>query len=135
MRGERFAKEGLRSGNAAIRPQHEFYGAPLLVDGSVQVMRLGLDRNIGLVNPPGAANRASKSVPTLVEFRNIPNHPPHDRRVSKDYAAFAHHRNKIPVAQAIRDVPPHAQSNSLGVEVALHIDRITVLTFGHRAAP
>lgn len=30
MRGERLAKERLRSGNAAIRSQHEIYGAPLL---------------------------------------------------------------------------------------------------------
>jgi hypothetical protein len=29
----------------------------------------------------------------------------------------------------------HAQNNDLGVELALHIDRVTILAFGHPASP
>ena len=50
-------------------------------------------------------------------------------------ATFGHHRNEISVAQAIGDVPAHAQNNDLGVELALHLDRGTILAFGHRAPP
>ena len=92
-------------------------------------------RTVSLVNAPGATDRTGKSVPALLEFRNMPDHPSHDRRVRKDHAALGHHRNQISVAQAIGDVPPHAQNNDLGIELAFYIDRITVLAFGHRASP
>jgi hypothetical protein len=45
------------------------------------------------------------------------------------------HRNEISVAQAIGDVPAHAQNNDLGIELAFHIDHVTILAFGHRASP
>src|ERR1700676_3493679 len=101
MRGERLPKERLRGGNAPIRSQHEVYAAPLLVNGSVQIVPLALDRDVGLVNAPGATDRAGKSIPALLKFRNIPNHPSHDRRVRNDHAVLGHHRNEISVAQAI----------------------------------
>src|SRR6202162_5950232 len=101
MRGERLSKERLRSGNAPIRSQHEVYAAPLLVHGSVQIVPFALDRDVRLVNAPGTTNRAGKSIPALLKFRNIPNHPSHDRRVRNDHAALGHHRNEISVAQAI----------------------------------
>src|SRR5256885_15393595 len=110
MRGERPSKERLRSGNAPIRSQHELYAAPLLVHGSVQIMPFALDRDVSLVNAPGTPDRAGKSIPTLLKFRNIANHPSHDRRVRNDHAALGHHRNEISVAQAIGDVPAHAQN-------------------------
>src|SRR5438552_6789026 len=135
MRGERLAKERLRSGNAPIRSQHEVYAAPLLVHGSVQIVPFALDRDVSLINAPGATDRAGKSIPPLLKFRNIPNHPAHDRRVRNVHATLGHHRNEISVAQAISDVPAHAQNNDLGVELALHIDRVTILAFGHRASP
>src|SRR5438876_7225667 len=135
MRGERLAKERLRSGNAPIRSQHEVYAAPLLVHGSVQIVPFALDRNVRLVNAPGTTDLAGKAIPALLKFRNIPNHPSHDRRVRNDHATLRHHCNEISVAQAISDVPAHAQNNDLGVELALHIDRVTILAFGHRASP
>src|ERR1700737_1546138 len=78
MRGKRLAKERLRSGNAPIRSQHEVYAAPLLVHGSVQIVPFALDRDVRLVNTPGATDRAAKSIPALLKFRNISNHPPHN---------------------------------------------------------
>jgi hypothetical protein len=44
MRGKRPPKERLRGGNGPIRAQHEVYAAPLLVNGSVQIVPLALDR-------------------------------------------------------------------------------------------
>ena len=70
MRGKRLAKERLRSGNAPIRSQHEVYAAPLLVHGSVQIVPLALDRDVRLVDAPGATDRAGKSIPALLKFRN-----------------------------------------------------------------
>src|SRR6202158_3102805 len=107
MRGERLAKERLRSGNAPIRSQHEVYAAPLLVHGSVQIVPFALDRDVRLVDAPGTADRAGKSIPAFLKFRNIPNHPSHDRRVRNDHAALGHHRNEISVAQAIGDQRTH----------------------------
>src|ERR1700724_4101002 len=135
MRGERLPKKRLRGGNAPIRSQHEVYAAPLLVHGSVQIMPFALDRDVSLVDTPGATDRAGKAIPALLKFRNIPNHPSHDRRVRNDHAALGHHRTGISVARPIGKVPAHAQNNDLSVELALHIDRVTVLAFGHRASP
>jgi len=45
---------------------------------------------------------------------------------------LGHHRNEISVAQAIG---AHTQNNDLGVELALHINRVPILTFGHRVPP
>src|SRR5438552_1759707 len=98
MRGERPPKERLRSGDASIRSQHEVYAAPLLVHGSVQIMPFALDRDVRLVNAPGTNDRAGKAIPALLKFRNIANHPSHDRRVRNDHAALGHHRNDISVA-------------------------------------
>src|SRR3977135_3069947 len=117
MRGERLAKECLRSGNAPIRSQHEVYAAPLLVHGSVQIVPFALDRDVRLVNAPGTTDRAGKAIPALLKLRNIPNDPSHDRRVRNDDATLGHHRHEISIAQAIGDVPPHAQKNNLGVEL------------------
>src|SRR5260370_22766610 len=91
MRGERLSKERLRRGNSPIRAQHEVYAAPLLVHSSVQIVPFALDRDVRLVNAPGATDRARKSIPAFLKFRNIPNHPSHDRRVSNDHAALGHH--------------------------------------------
>src|ERR1700687_3391263 len=107
MRGERLARERLRRGNAPIRLQHEVYAAPLLVHGSVQIVPLAFDRDVSLVDTPGATDRAGKSVPALLKFRNIPNHPSHDRRVRNNHAALGHHRNEISVAQAIGEQRTH----------------------------
>src|SRR5712692_7553631 len=68
-------------------------------------------RTVRLVDAPGTTDRTGKSIPTLLKFRNIPEHPSHDRRVRNDHAALGHYRNEISVAQAIGDVPAHAQNN------------------------
>src|SRR6202163_139660 len=135
MRGERLPKKRLRGGNAPIRAQHKVYAAPLLVHASVQIVPFALNRDVSLVNTPGTTDRAGKSIPALLKFRNISNHPSHDRRVRNADAALGHHRNEISIAQAIADVPAHAQNNDLSVELALYIDRVTILAFGHRASP
>src|SRR6202023_664257 len=111
MRGQRLPKERLRGGNAPIRSQHEVYAAPLLVHGSVQIVPFALDRDVRLVNTPGATDRAGKAIPALLKFRNISNQPSHDRRVRNADAALGHHRNEISIAQAIADVPGHADNN------------------------
>src|ERR1700694_3817195 len=134
-RGERLPKKRLRSGNAPIRAHHKVYAAPLLVHGSVQIVPFALDRDVRLINTPGATDRAGKSIPALFKFRNISNHPSHDRRVRNADAALGHHRNEISIAQAIADAPAHAQNNDLGVELALYIDRVTILAFGHLVSP
>src|SRR3981081_937976 len=98
MRGERPPKERLRSGDAPIRSQHEVYAAPLLVHGSVQIVPFALDRDVSLVNAPGTTDRAGKSIPALLKFRNISNHQSHGGPVKNGHATFSHHRNQISVA-------------------------------------
>jgi hypothetical protein len=57
------------------------------------------------------------------------------KTLNREIDKLEHHCNEISVAQAIGDVPAHAQNNDLGVELALHLDRVTILAFGHRASP
>src|ERR1700687_261992 len=114
-----------RSMKSMLRPYH----------GSVQIVPFALDRDVRLVNAPGTTDRAGKSIPALLKFRDILNHPSHDHRVRNADATLGRYRNEISIAQAIADVPAHAQNNDLSVELALYIDRVTVLAFGHRASP
>src|SRR5437762_14087930 len=93
MRSERLPKECLGSGDAPIRSQHEVYAAPLLVHGTVQIVPFALDRDVILINAPGTTDLAGKAIPALLKFRNIPNHPSHDRRVRNDHATLRHHSN------------------------------------------
>ena len=135
MCSKRFPKKCLRCFDTAIFPEEKINGPALLVYRAIQVVPLRFDRDVGLINAAGTTDRAGKSIPALLKFRNIPNHPSHDRRVRNDHAALGRHCNEISIAQAIADVPAHAQNNDLSVELALYIDRVTILAFGHRASP
>jgi hypothetical protein len=59
--------------------------------------------------------------------------PPKDRRVGDLHTALGHHLHEVSVRQPIRDVPPYAQLNDLGIEGALAVHRVTGDWLRHQA--
>jgi hypothetical protein len=77
-----------------------------------------LDRDVGLVNAPGAADRTRESIPTLLEFEHITLDPTKDRTRCDTDAALEHHGGEVAVRELAGHVPPHTQDDDLVVEVA-----------------
>ncbi len=124
-RGQRFAEERLRSGNAAIRTEQEVHRLAVLVDSPVEIIPLALNVDIRFVHTPGGIHRPCEAVPSLLEFRHVTDHPPMNRRVRHDDAPLRLHRHQIPVAQPVSDVPAHALFDDLGIEAAAAVNGIS----------
>src|ERR1022692_4145470 len=97
----------------------------MLVDGAIQVMPLGFDRNVSFVDAPRGAHGLGESVPPPLKLRHVARHPSKDRRMGDLDAALGHHLDQIPIRQAIRDVPTYAQLDNVRVEGASAVDWIT----------
>src|ERR1022692_2996763 len=97
----------------------------MLVDGAIQVMPLGFDRNVSFVDAPRGAHGLGESVPPLLKLRHVARHPSKDRRMGDLDAALGHHLDQIPIRQAIRDVPTYAQLDNVRAEGASAVDCIT----------
>jgi hypothetical protein len=71
-RRERFAKERLCGGDATVTAKQEVDRRAVLVDGAVQIMPIGLDRDVRLVHPPQRADHLGETPPvsTGVEDRS-----------------------------------------------------------------
>src|SRR6516165_5423669 len=67
----RIAEKGLGSGHVAISAQEEIDSPAGLIHGPIQVDPTAPNLYMGLVHPPGSANRMSIAVPALLEFRQI----------------------------------------------------------------
>src|SRR5664279_1828165 len=131
IRRQRFAKERLRGIDSTVTAQQRIYRLAVLVDGSVKIVPLGVDRDVRLIDPPRRADESREPVPTLLELRDVPRHPSKYRRVRDLHAALGHHLHEIPIRQPIRDVPAHAQLDDVGVEGPLAVNRVT----GYRLRP
>src|ERR1022692_4893119 len=103
--GKSFAEERLSRCDAAIGAKQKIDCLAVLVDGAVQVMPLALDRDVGLVDSPGGPNR--------------------DCRAGDLDAALGHHLHEVAIGKPIRDVPPYAELDNVGIEGALVVHRVT----------
>lgn len=84
-----FAEERLSRCDAAIGAKQKIDCLAVLVDGAVQVMPLALDRDVGLVDSAGGANRFGETSPPLHELRYVAGYPSKDCRVGDLDAALA----------------------------------------------
>jgi hypothetical protein len=118
------SKECLRSGDPPVASEQEIDGLAILVDSTMEIVPLGLDRDVRLVHPPRRANRLGKTVPPLLKLRHVPGHPAKDRRVGDLDAALRHHLDQVPIRQPIGDIPPHAELNNVRVKGSLAVNRV-----------
>src|ERR1035438_175421 len=133
VRRERVEKGCLCGGNSTVAAEQEIDGLAMLVDRSVKVMPLRLDRDIRLIHPPRSADRFGEPAPALVELRDVPRHPSQDRRVRHLDAALGHHLHQVPVRQSVSDIPAHAKFDDVGVEYAFTVHRVTRDRLRHSA--
>jgi hypothetical protein len=97
----------------ATRTQSEINGPAFPVHGSVKIPPDAADLDIRLVNAPGIAGLAGKTVPAPLEFRRKALHPAHDRGMGQRQATLG----QIPKAQLEAKIPPHAEDDDLAFKV------------------
>jgi hypothetical protein len=78
------------------------------IDGSVQVLALASDPDLGLIHSPARANGALSPSEHGGHHRQDLHRPAMDGRVINDNATFGHHLLNVPQAQRIGRVPAHA---------------------------
>ena len=131
--GKSFAEERLSRCDAAIGAKQKIDCLAVLVDGAVQVMPLALDRDVGLVDSPGGPNRFGEPSPPLLELRYLASYPSKDCRVGDLDVALGHHLHEVAIGKPIRDVPPYAELDNVGIEGALVVHRVTSDRLRHPA--
>src|SRR5580693_6700556 len=112
------SEEHLGRGHVWPGAQQNIDGLSLFVDGTIEIAPATLDFDVGFVDAPGLAHRASKAVPALFEFRRIALDPPHDRRVRQRKPTLGHHLHEITKAEFVPQIPAHAEHDDLPVEMA-----------------
>jgi len=114
-------------GDATVTVEQEVDRLAVLVDGAVQKIPLRLGRGVRLVHRPRGANRLVETPPALLGLRNAAGHPPKRGRMGHLNAALCHHFDQVPVRQPLRDVPPHAQLDAVGVKHSFAADRVRAI--------
>src|SRR5271170_226684 len=112
------SEEHLGRGDVSLGAKQNIDGLSLFVDGTIEIGPATLDFDVGFVDAPGLAHRASKAVPALFEFRRIALDPPHDRRVRQRKPTLGHHLHEITKAEFVPQIPAHAEHDDLPVEMA-----------------
>jgi Domain of unknown function (DUF3387) len=135
IRRQSLAKERLCGGDPTVAAEQEVDGLALLVNRSIEIVPLGFDRNVRLIDPPRRTHASRESAPSLLILRNVPSHPSQNRRMRDFDAALRHNLDEIPIRQPIGDVPTHAQLDDVSVERSLAVDRVSVNRLRHSGAP
>jgi hypothetical protein len=73
--------------------------------------------SIRLVDAPRRAHRPSIATPPLLEFWDIPLHPPHDSGGSQINLPLRHHVLDVAITQLVCDVPPDTESDDLRIKM------------------
>src|SRR3984885_10413230 len=63
------SEEHLGRGDVSLGAKQNIDGLSLFVDSTIEIGPATLDFDVGFVDAPGLAHRASKAVPALFEFR------------------------------------------------------------------
>jgi hypothetical protein len=87
------------------------------VYGSIQVLPVSGDANVGLIHPPGGPGPFQFRPDSTVQFRTIVLHPAPDRGVIDAQTSFHHHLLQVSIAQRKTKVPPNREDNNLVGEV------------------
>ncbi len=108
---ERLAQEAFGGSQIASLAEPEFDRVAIAVDGAVEVHPSAADPDICLVHVPFPADRALASIELLQQQRGVVNRPAMDGGMVHRHASFGHHLFQIAQAQAIGQIPPHAQQD------------------------
>jgi hypothetical protein len=84
---------------------------------SVQVLPLGADLHIRLVEAEGGAAHLQIRTHPLINLRRVTLYPPPHYRVIHRVSAFAHHLLEIAIGETVVAVPTDAQKNDRRLEM------------------
>src|ERR1700740_1804528 len=110
-------KEPLSRSHITPSAQEEVDGAPLFIDGPVEVTPLAAYLDISLVHAPRVTHRPGVRLPTLFKIRHVALHPPQDRRMSQQDAPLGHPLAQVTGTEFESEVPSHTQNDDLLVKV------------------
>jgi hypothetical protein len=108
---ECFAQELLGGSQIASLAEPELDRIPVAVNRAIQIPPLATDPDIGFVDMPPAGDRALALVEALQEQGCVMYSLAMDGRVIDSDAALGHHLFEISQAQAVSEIPPHAQQD------------------------
>src|SRR5450755_3309348 len=97
IRHQRLSKERLRRRYAAITAKQKINGLALLIHGTIELVPLASNGDVGLLHPPGRSNAARVSIPAFLILRNIPNDPSQNRRVRDLDTTLCHPRHEVSI--------------------------------------
>src|SRR4029077_13863127 len=92
-------------------------GAPLFINGPVEVNPLAAYLDISLVHAPRVTHRQGVPAPAHFKLGDILLHPPKDSRMGQSDTTFRHHLDEVTEAQFKCDAPSHTQNDDLLVKV------------------
>jgi hypothetical protein len=113
-----FEEETLGRLGIARWTQEKLQRVPLGIDRPVEIRPRSFDLDVGFVNASGVIGGFEMRLRALLQFGGIVLHPAIDGCLFHRESPFPHHLFEVAVAQRVAQVPPHAQHNDLGFEMA-----------------
>jgi hypothetical protein len=111
MPAESLSEEAFGGGKIALLAEPELNRVTATVDGAIEIHPSAANLDIGLVGMPSIADGALAPIEKLDQQRSKVHDPAVDRRMIDADAAFGHHFLQIAQAQAIAQIPSHAQQD------------------------
>src|SRR5215203_4551810 len=109
LRPHHLLEEPFRRGNIAFSTEHELDRLPLLVHGSIEILKRLPDLDVRLVDTEGRAAHLQMRSDALVNFGRVSLDPTKNSRVIYFESALAHHLFDVTVRELVATVPPDAQ--------------------------
>src|SRR2546425_571175 len=115
MTADRLGQEAFRSLLVTLFCQQEIYRLACLIHGTIEVIPLTFDLDVGLVHAPADPHRALAAMKRFFQLGTVFHDPALDGRVVDRHATLLHAFFARPIAQRVGDVPPYTdQENVLG---------------------
>ena len=125
------SEEHLGRGDVSLGAKQNIDGLSLFVDSTIEIGPATLDFDVGFVDAPGLAHRASKAVPALFEFRR-------KRWIHRMIVVCASESPRSAIISTrsrklslYRKIPAHAEHDDLPVEMAAFEKIVNVNMLGH----
>ena len=122
---ESFTEEGLGGGDVTRSTKVGFDGFALFINSAVKVHPLTAYLEVGLVHPPGIADRPLVGLPTFREHWDVAYDPSQDCARGDADAKFPGQLGQVPVTKLKAQIPPHTGDNHLVGEPTSTKERMT----------
>ena len=109
--GESLSEETFGGGEITMLAEPKLDRIAVAVDGAIEIRPSAANLDIGLVGVPLASDGALAPIEPIRQQGRKVDDPAMDRRMIDADAAFGHHFLQVAQAQAIAQIPAHAQQD------------------------